>query len=95
MNPIALMLALLHVYIGVRLLQPFGTGVQAAGVAVLAACFWLLPKGWHVREGRGPWAVQARVVPRAGRDKGTGQPLAPVVGGGRSGGRGTGPDPVV
>jgi hypothetical protein len=59
MNPIALMLAFLHVYIGVRLLQPFGPGVQAVGVAVLAACFWLLPKGWHVREGRGPWAVLA------------------------------------
>jgi len=59
MNPVALLLASLHVYIGMRLLQPFGPVVQAAGVAVLAACFWLLPKGWHVREGRSPWAVLA------------------------------------
>ena len=59
LNPVALFLAALHLYIGMRLLQPFGTGVQAAGVLVLAACFWLLPKGWHVREGKGPWAVLA------------------------------------
>jgi len=59
LSPIALMLAALHAYIGVRLLQPFGLPVQAAGTLALAACFWLLPKGWHVPEGRSPWSVLA------------------------------------
>nr|AUN35555.1 putative phosphoesterase [uncultured bacterium] len=59
MNLIVLVLASLHAYIGVRLLGPFGIGIQVAGVLVLAACFWLLPKGWHVREGRSPWSVLA------------------------------------
>jgi predicted MPP superfamily phosphohydrolase len=59
LNPIALVLAALHAYIGLRLLEPFGPGVQAAGVLALAACFWLLPKGWHVPEGRGAWSVLA------------------------------------
>src|SRR5258708_29873688 len=56
-NPIVVLVALLHVYIGVRLLAPFGLPVQLLGAAVLAACVWLLPKGFHVPEGRGPWAV--------------------------------------
>ena len=56
-NPFVILLALLHAYVGLRLLAPFGIAVQVAGVAVLAACFWLLPKGWGVREGQGPWAV--------------------------------------
>jgi predicted MPP superfamily phosphohydrolase len=45
------------VYIGVRLLLPFGAVTQLAGAAVLAACFWLLPKGFRIRDDRGPWAV--------------------------------------
>jgi len=58
-SPIFLLLALLHGYIGLRLLAPFGTATQAVGAAVLAICLWLLPKGWHAREGRGAWAVLA------------------------------------
>jgi predicted MPP superfamily phosphohydrolase len=57
LNPLALVLGLLHVYIGLRLFAPFAPAVQALGAAVLAACFWWLPKGWHVREDRRPWAV--------------------------------------
>src|SRR5258708_14663403 len=56
-NPVVLLLALLHVYIGVRLLLPFGAVSQLAGGAVLAVCFWLLPKGFRIRDDRGPWAV--------------------------------------
>jgi len=55
--PVVLLLALLHVYIGVRLLLPFGALTQLAGGAVLVACFWLLPKGFRIRDDRGPWAV--------------------------------------
>lgn len=44
---------------------------------------------------RSPWATSARVLPKPGRDRGSFQPDAPPVGGGRSGGRGTGPEPVV
>src|SRR5436190_21811943 len=57
LNPLVLLLALLHGYIGVRLFAGFDAWVQAAGFAVLAACFWAMPKGWYVREDRGPWAV--------------------------------------
>jgi len=56
-NPVVLLLALLHVYIGVRLLLPFGAVMQLAGGAVLTVCFWLLPKGFRIRDDRGPWAV--------------------------------------
>src|SRR5439155_3935364 len=28
-----------------------------AGAAVLAVCFWLLPKGFRIRGDHGPWAV--------------------------------------
>src|SRR5260221_8148587 len=56
-NPVLLLLALLHVYIGVRLLLPFDTVTQLAGGAVLAVCFWLLPKGFRIRDDRGAWAV--------------------------------------
>jgi len=56
-NPVVLLLALLHVYIGVRLLLPFDTVTQLAGGAVLAVCFWLLPKGFRIRDDRGAWAV--------------------------------------
>jgi predicted MPP superfamily phosphohydrolase len=56
-NPVVVVLLLLHAYIGVRLLLPFGPLVQAAGAALLALCFWLLPKGWSAREGRGVWSA--------------------------------------
>src|SRR5882672_4874676 len=56
-NPVLLLLALLHVYIGARLLLPFDTVTQLVGGAVLAVCFWLLPKGFRIRDDRGPWAV--------------------------------------
>jgi len=50
-------LALLHVYIGVRLLLPFGAVTQVVGALFLASCFWLLPKGFRIRDDRGAWAV--------------------------------------
>ncbi len=56
-RPVVLLFALLHVYIGVRLLLPFGAVTQLAGGALLAVCFWLLPKGFRIRDDRGPWAV--------------------------------------
>ena len=56
-SPIALVLALLHVYIGVRLLLPFGTVTQVVGAALLAVCLWLLPRSWWIKEGRSLWAV--------------------------------------
>ena len=56
-RPVVLLLALLHVYIGVRLLMPFGAVMQLAGGALLAVCFWLLPKGFRIRDDRGAWAV--------------------------------------
>src|SRR5258706_7294256 len=56
-HPVVLLLALLHVYIGVRLLLPFDTVTQLVGGAVLAGCFWLLPKGFRIRDDRGAWAV--------------------------------------
>ena len=55
--PVVLLLALLHVYIGVRLLLPFDAVTQIAGASLLALCFWLLPKGFRIRDDRGPWAV--------------------------------------
>jgi predicted MPP superfamily phosphohydrolase len=56
-GPVVLLLALLHVYIGVRLLLPFDPVIQLVGGAVLAVCFWLLPKGFRIRDDRGAWAV--------------------------------------
>ena len=56
-SPVVLVLALLHVYVGVRLLLPFGAVAQLAGWSTLAVCFWLFPKGFWIREDRGPWAV--------------------------------------
>jgi hypothetical protein len=44
---------------------------------------------------RSPWAVSARVLPKPGRDRGSAQAAEPEVAGGRAGGRGTGPIPVV
>jgi hypothetical protein len=56
-SPILAVLALLHVYIGVRLLQPFDLAAQLVGAAFLAGCFWLLPKGFGSKEDRGVWAA--------------------------------------
>jgi predicted MPP superfamily phosphohydrolase len=50
-------LALLHLYVGVRLLAPFDGTARIAGAILLAACLWLLPKGFRIREDRGPLAV--------------------------------------
>ena len=55
--PVVLFLALLHVYVGVRLLVPFDGVTQLAGWAVLATCFCLFPKGFWIRDDRGLWAV--------------------------------------
>jgi predicted MPP superfamily phosphohydrolase len=56
-GPVVLVLALLHVYVGVRLLLPFTLAVQFVGGTVLTACFWLFPKGFWIRDDRGSWAV--------------------------------------
>src|SRR5258708_2202244 len=56
-NSVVLLLGLLHVYIGVRLLLPFGPVTQVVGALLLALCFVLLPKGFRIRDDRGPWAV--------------------------------------
>src|SRR5437660_9716875 len=56
-RPVVLLLALLHVYIGVRLLLPFDAVIQIVGGALLAVFFWLLPKGFRIRDDRGAWAV--------------------------------------
>ena len=52
-NPMFVVLALLHAYIGVRLLEPFGIVIQVLGAAMLAMCLWLLPAGFRARSGRG------------------------------------------
>ena len=52
-----LVLAFLHVYVGVRLLSPFGVAWQVLGAAVLAGCLFLLPRVFRVRGRRGLWAV--------------------------------------
>jgi hypothetical protein len=51
------LLALLHSYVGVRLLPPFSAVTQIVAWALLTACFWLFPKGFWIREDRAPWAV--------------------------------------
>jgi predicted MPP superfamily phosphohydrolase len=56
-SPIAIVLFLLHAYVGVRLLLPFGAVAQAAGAIFLAACLWLLPKGFGGRERDSVWAA--------------------------------------
>lgn len=57
LSPLVLILLLLHVYIGVRLLLPFGVIVQAAGAAALALSLWLLPKGFRAPEGNSLWSA--------------------------------------
>ena len=54
-----LALLLLHVYIGVRLLPALGLPAVVAGSVALAALFWLLPKGFRIREER-PWLTLTR-----------------------------------
>jgi predicted MPP superfamily phosphohydrolase len=56
-RPVVLLFALLHLYIGVRLLLPFDAVTQIAGALILALCFGLLPKGFRIRDDRGAWAV--------------------------------------
>ena len=56
-SPMFVVLALLHVYVGVRLLAPFSAVTQLLGAALLAMCLWLLPGGFRTREERGPWTV--------------------------------------
>ena len=50
------LVALLHLYIGVRLLAPLPPAAQGAGAVALVALFALLPRGWSVR-GRSRWSV--------------------------------------
>jgi predicted MPP superfamily phosphohydrolase len=57
MSPVTVVLALLHVYIGVRLLSPFSLVAQVLGGLALALSFLLLPRSWWIKEGRSPWAV--------------------------------------
>ncbi|HYS50824.1 MAG TPA: metallophosphoesterase, partial [Burkholderiales bacterium] len=56
-RPVVVLLALLHIYIGLRLLLPFDAVIQLVGGALLAVCFWLLPKGFRIRDDRGAWGV--------------------------------------
>jgi predicted MPP superfamily phosphohydrolase len=56
-NPFAVVLALLHVYIGVRLLAPFDLVAQGLGAAALAVSYFTLPRGFGARKDRGPWQV--------------------------------------
>jgi predicted MPP superfamily phosphohydrolase len=56
-NPFVVLIAALHLYIGARLLVPVSPWAQLAGIAMLAACFWWVPKGWRAREGRGAWSI--------------------------------------
>jgi predicted MPP superfamily phosphohydrolase len=41
----------------VRLFLPFDAVTQVVGALLLSLCFWLLPKGFRIRDDRGPWAV--------------------------------------
>jgi len=43
-----LFFALLHLYVGARLLPALEPRAQALGLAMLAASFWLVPKGWRI-----------------------------------------------
>jgi predicted MPP superfamily phosphohydrolase len=56
-SPMFVMLALLHAYIGVRLLTPFSAVTQVLGAALLAACLLLLPNSFRSRENRRLWTV--------------------------------------
>jgi uncharacterized protein len=56
-SPMSAVLALLHAYIGVRLLAPFGPVTQVLGAGLLATCLWLLPTGFRTRRDGGAWSV--------------------------------------
>jgi len=56
-SPMFVVLALLHIYIGMRLLAPFAWVTQIVGGALLAVSLWLLPTGFRSRPGAGPWSV--------------------------------------
>ena len=56
-----LTLALLHVYIALRLLPPLEPWAQAAGLGLIAASLWLVPKGWWVPQAS-PRRIMARWV---------------------------------
>ncbi|HET9469880.1 MAG TPA: hypothetical protein VFO24_02170, partial [Usitatibacter sp.] len=53
-------LALLHLYIGARLLAPFALPARLAGAAALLACLALLPKGFRLAREAGPREILAR-----------------------------------
>src|SRR5689334_17244784 len=79
-----------------------GICVMAGHELFAASDFWNKkePSSWSSSEvlelaTRSPWATNARVLPKPGKDRGHLQADAPIVGGGRSAGRGTGPEPVV
>jgi uncharacterized protein len=55
-------LALLHLYIGLRLLAPFELPARLAGAAALLGCLALLPKGFHLAREAGPREVLLRWV---------------------------------
>lgn len=57
-NTLSVLLAMLHGYVGVRLLGPFPAAAQLAGAALLATVFWLLPKGFWFRSDK-PWRIWA------------------------------------
>jgi hypothetical protein len=81
------------------------TGVLFAGIGgelLAASGFWNKkdPAAWTSDEilqlaTRSPWATKARVLPKPGRDKGSTGTFGPDVAGGRGGGRGNGPEPLV
>src|SRR4051812_50172136 len=52
LNRMVVLLALLHAYIGWRLLSPFGPVAWVSGGAVLAASFAFMPKGWQAEQDR-------------------------------------------
>lgn len=91
-------------HLGLRLFR-VSTGALCAGIGgdlLAASGFWNKknPADWTSDEilqlaTRSPWATKARVLPKPGRDKGSTQTVAPDVAGGRGGGRGTGPEPLV
>ena len=50
-----LVLAVFHLYIGVRLLPALGLAGQLAAGAMLLASLWLMPKGWRTRDEASAW----------------------------------------
>ena len=57
LRPFVLLLAALHLYVGLRLLPGLGLVAQLAGAVMLLASFALLPKGWRAREDGPQWQV--------------------------------------